>query len=215
MAGFLGIDLAGTERTATTCAFLAPGLASAELAHVYTDAELRGLALHYRPDVIAVDAPLGLPEGWACLETPCACGRCQQPQADLRRRCEVELRRWGIACYWTTRRSIIKGMVYRALTLAPQLAAAGAQVIEVYPFGSKVRLWGRPLPKKTTPQGAVWYDARVRALLPPFRARPDVLTHDEVDAALAAYTAWLYATGRGEALGLAAEGQIVLPVAGV
>lgn len=211
MAGYLGIDLTGTPKRATSCAYLSADLGTAELADVHTDAELWELALHYRPDVIAIDAPLGLPDGWGCLDQPCRCGGCIEPEADRRRACEVELRQRGIACYWTTRRSIIRGMIYRALSLAPQFAATGARVIEVYPFGAKVRLWGRPLPKKATPEGDAWYDARARLLTPALAAYPRRLTHDHVDAVLAAHTGYLYQQGQAEVLGALHEGQIVLP----
>lgn len=211
MAGYLGIDLTGTPARATTCAYLSPDLATVELADLHTDAELWGIALHYRPDVIAIDSPIGLPGGWRCLDDPCGCGQCAEPAADLRRRCEVELRQRGIACYWTTRRSIIRGMIYRAMALVPQLASTGARVIEVYPFGAKVRVWGRPLPRKSTPEGLAWYDSRARVLLPGIAGYPRLLVHDEVDALLAAYTAVLHVRGETEVLGVPEEGQIVLP----
>lgn len=210
--GYLGIDLTGTPKRASTCAYLDPALGAAELADLATDDELVAYATSRRPVLIAIDAPLGFPTGWQCLDAVCTCGRCADPTADLRRACEVELRQRGIACYWTTRKSIIRGMIYRALALVPRLAAAsGAEVLEVYPFGAKVRLFGRPLPRKSTPEGANWYDARTRALLPAIAGHARPLVHDDVDALLAAYTAALHARGATEVLGLPAEGQIVLP----
>lgn len=211
MPGSLGIDLTGTPRRATTCAWLADDLQTVTLADVRTDEELVAFAHDHQPKVIAIDAPLGFPDGWGCLDLPCACGRCTEPLSDRRRACEVELRQRGIACYWTTRRSIIKGMIYRALALVPQLAATRSRLIEVYPFGAKVRLWGRPLPKKTTPDGAAWYDAQVRRLTPGLAGYPATLSHDQVDAVLAAYTGLLHRGGRSEVLGRELEGQIVLP----
>lgn len=214
MPGSLGIDLTGTPKRATACAWLSDDMSGVDLADVHTDAALVALAQRHRPDIIAIDAPLGFPNGWGCLDQPCCCGACADPTADRRRACEVELRQRGIACYWTTRRSIIKGMIYRALGLVPRLAATGAQVIEVYPFGAKVRVWGRPLPKKSTPEGAVWYDARVRSLAPVLATHSALLTHDQVDAVLAAYTGLLHRAGRTEVLGLPHEGEIVLPEVG-
>ncbi len=63
------------------------------------------------------------------------------------------LSRCRIPCYYTTKRSIIKDMVYRAIALKDEITARGYQVIEVYPYAAKVRLLGRHIPKKITPEG--------------------------------------------------------------
>ncbi len=213
MPGYLGIDLTGTAARPTDFAYLSADLGRAGAGLARTDADLLATVAHLRPSVVAIDAPLGFPTGWGGLDAPCTCGRCAAPESDRRRRSEVELRQRGIACYWTTRRSIIKGMIYRAVGLIPALRETGAEVIEVYPFAAKVRLWGRPLPKKSTPEGLAWYEARSRQLLPAIAALPGPFSHDAVDALLAAYTGYLHTLGRTEVLGLAEEGQIVLPLA--
>ncbi|MEK7216860.1 MAG: hypothetical protein AAB289_14840, partial [Chloroflexota bacterium] len=84
--------------------------------------------------------------------------------------------------------------------------------LEVYPYGTKVRLWGRAIPPKTRPEGLAWLRDRLAGLLPSLGPRAETLTHDEADALLAAYTSWLHAGGHTETLGVAEEGQIVLPV---
>ncbi len=46
-----------------------------------------------------------------------------------------------------------KKIVYRAISLKRQLIARGCRVIEVYPYITKVQLFGRHLPQNKTPAG--------------------------------------------------------------
>ena len=111
-----------------------------------SDGDIVDFTRDHQPAVIAIDAPLGLPLGLCCLEESCSC----KPLAQMKGRlCERELSRLGIPCYCTTKRSIIKKMVYRRIQLKDELTKLGHEVIEVYPYASKVRLFGR-LPSKTT-----------------------------------------------------------------
>lgn len=159
--------------------------------------------------VAAIDAPLSLPCGWHCLELPCRCGRCETPPG-TRRSCELALSRQGFGLFWTTKRSIIKPMVYRAIALRKELQAMGVEVIEVFPYATKVLLFGRRMPKKTTREGRRWLRARMQRLVPGL-ADAGPLSHDELDAVVAAYTALLHGTGRAVSLGDPEEGVIVLP----
>jgi predicted nuclease with RNAse H fold len=94
------------------------------------------------------------------------------------------------------------------------LRAQGFAVIEVYPYASKVRLFGRPIPKKTTPEGKVWLHQRLEVLVPDLANYQGSLTHDELDAAVAAYTALLRDRDLTEEVGDPAEGRICLPLGG-
>ncbi len=204
----LGIDLTAGPQRPSACAALDDTGAVAGLVDLRTDEELLALAGPAR--VVAIDAPLGLPAGWCCLEPVCACGGCESPTEDRRRAAELALRDAGIPCYWTTRRSIIRRMVYRGIALRNALEAQGKAVLEVYPYGAKLRLWGRPLPKKTAPAGLAFLKERLAALWPSL-VIDGAFTHDHADALLAAYTGWLHLHGSTDVLGTAAEGQIVLP----
>jgi len=207
----LGIDLTATERRPSACAVLDETARVLDLRLCQTDDDLLALAEEYRPKVVAVDAPLSLPAGLHCLEETCPC----QPTSPHKgRACERALARLGIGCYFTTKRSLIKAMVYRGMALQAELGRRGLAVIEVYPFATKLRLFGR-LPGKDTLAGreALW--ARLRPLLAGGPALPDDLpSHDLLDALLAAYTGLLYVRGRAEALGDPAEGLLWLPGGG-
>jgi len=114
-------------------------------------------------ELVAIDAPLSLPNGLCCLEESCSC----QPRARVKgRSCERELARLGIPCYFTTKKSIIKAMVYRGIRLRTELEAMGYEVIEVYPYASKVRLFGKPIPAKLKPAGLAFLKQHISQLLP-------------------------------------------------
>ncbi len=210
MKAILGIDLTATERRASACAVLDAAARVLDLRLCQTDNDLLTMAEEYRPEVVAIDAPLSLPAGLDCLEETCPC----QPTSPHKgRACEQALARLGIGCYFTTKRSLIKAMVYRGMGLLAELRQRGLAVIEIYPFATKVRLFGR-LPGKATLAGreALW--ARLRPLLAGGPALPDDLpSHDLLDALLAAYTGLLYVHGQAEALGDPAEGLLWIPLA--
>ena len=207
----LGLDLTATERRPSACAVLDTAARVLDLRLCRTNNDLLVLAEECRPKVVAIDAPLSLPAGLHCLEETCPC----QPTSPHKgRACEQALARLGIGCYFTTKRSLIKPMVYRGMALQAELGRRGLAVIEVYPFASKLRLFGR-LTGKATLAGrqALW--ARLRPLLAGGPALPDDLpSHDLLDALLAAYTGLLYVRGQAEALGDPAEGLLWLPGGG-
>ena len=203
---YLGIDLTASERRASACALLSEGGRLLRLTAARTDADLLALVRETGAGAVAVDAPIGLPAGLCCLEEACAC----RPAApDGLRACERACMQRGIPLFVTNKRSIIKGMVYRAMGLRRDLEAAGIRVLEVYPYGAKVRLFGRRLPRKHTPEGLAFVQGRLAELVPGLPAR--ALTHDELDAVLAAHVARLADLDGAEALGSADEGIIYLP----
>src|SRR5690349_10986280 len=146
---YAGIDLTFGRRPAAAAA-LAEGLAWHELAMPGSDEELVEFVRRHGARIVGIDAPLSLPAGLCCLEAACACGSSGPGSG---RECERALARLGIGCYFTTKRSIIKEMVYRGMRLKRRLEAEGLAVIEVYPYASKVRLFGKPLPRKSSAQG--------------------------------------------------------------
>jgi predicted nuclease with RNAse H fold len=120
----------------------------------------------------------------------------------------------GIGCYYTTKRSIIKGMVYRAIALKEKLEERGFSVIEIYPHASRIRLFGK-LPPKTTVAGRKALQEKLCRHIPAIPSpQESLLSHDALDALLAAYTGVLYIEGRTEALGNPAEGLLHIPTGG-
>jgi len=102
-------------------------------------------------------------------------------------------------------------MVYRSIDLAHEFESKGCKVIEVYPYASKVCLFGKPIPKKTTKEGLEFLHTRLGKLIPGVSDYEGNLNHDMYDGLVAAYTAYLHAQGKTEAVGLNEEVQIVIP----
>jgi predicted nuclease with RNAse H fold len=173
-----------------------------------THGDILDVADLYSPEVIAIDAPLSLPLGLSSLDEGCLR---QASVAKKGRVCERELLRLGIPCYFTTEKSIIKKMVYRGIELKNVLCQAGFKVIEVYPYASKVRLFGRGIPRKTCSMGLAFLRAHLGKILVGLGPHLATLDHNLCDAAVAAYTASLYGRGKVDAIGNNREGLIYLP----
>jgi predicted nuclease with RNAse H fold len=90
-------------------------------------------------------------------------------------------------------------------------ARQSVQVIEVYPYASKVRLFGKAIPPKTTLRGIAFLRERLENLLPSLKPYLGRFNHDLCDAAIAAYTAFLYQQNMVDALGNSQEGLIFIP----
>lgn len=205
---FIGMDLTTSPRKKTACAVLDADLHLRDQALLGSDEEIAALARAYQPALIAIDAPLSLPLGLCCLEETCSC---QAVSPRKGRQCERELSTLGIGCYYTTKRSIIKGMVYRGIRLKADLERRGRTVIEIYPYASRLRLFG-PLPRKTTVAGRGALQKGLQRLISSVPSPQEtLLSHDALDALLAAYTGFLYGCGETEALGDPSEGLLYIP----
>jgi predicted nuclease with RNAse H fold len=173
-----------------------------------TDDELTVVLHELGARTVAVDSPMGLPAGLCCLEESCAC----TPTGGTGRSAERELARLGIPCFWTTKRSIIRSMVYRAIGLKQRWEAEGLEVLEVFPYAVKRILLGKDLPRKSTPDGILRLIDGARVALPVGRwPDPWAPGHDQLDALYCAITARLHALGQTDSLGDPAEVPIVIP----
>jgi predicted nuclease with RNAse H fold len=206
---FIGVDLTISPKKKTACALMDAEPRLQDQVLLGSDEDIAAFVKAHCPALVAIDAPLGLPLGLCCLEETCSC----QPLSSRKgRQCERELSVLGIGCYYTTKRSIIKGMVYRGIGLKADLEERGHTVVEIYPYASKLRLFG-PLPKKTTVAGRRALQALLQRLIPSVPSpQEDLLSHDALDALLAAYTGFLYNCGRTKALGDPSEGLLHIPI---
>jgi predicted nuclease with RNAse H fold len=211
-SNFIGIDLASSPAKFSTCIGLDKQLSLAFFGFLGTDSDIATVVDSQASHLVAIDAPLTLPEGLCCLEESCGC---QLKKVDKGRECERELARLGIPSYFTTKRSIIKEMVYRGIKLRKELESRGCKVIEVYPYASKVRLWGKPIPPKTERKGLIFLQDHLASLIPSLASYiADLGTHfnhDLCDAAIAAYTAYLHYWSKTDGVGNPEEGLIYIP----
>jgi len=205
----LGIDLTSSPRRPSAYAVVHDDGSLADVGLARDDADLLALTDRWRPRFVAIDAPLSLPRGLCCLEEACLC---RPVAADGLKAAERKLFRQGISLYATTKRSIIKAMVYRAMGLRRALEERGYVVLEVYPYAAKVRLWGKGIPKKATPAGRQWLQERLEGLVPGLAECSARLGHDHLDAIVGAYTAYLHGRGQAEGVGDPQEGLIYLPL---
>ena len=116
-----------------------------------------------------------------------------------------------IGCFFTTKRSIIKPLIYRGLEFSKGLNALGHNVIEVYPYATKVILFGSKIPPKNSIRGISFLRERLSQLIHGIGTEMDELDHDSCDALLSAYTSLLHAQDKSRNLGMAEEGYIVIP----
>ena len=210
---YLGLDLTTSEKKASAYAVLDDGGRLADCGQLRTNAEIRGWALAQSAAALGIDCPLGLPAGLDCLEEDCPRESCVTRSSRKGREAERELARRGISCYFTTKRSIIKAMVYRGMALSKDLSAKGLEVVEVYPYASKRILWGKSIPKKSSRSGKKYMQEHLELLVPGVASWAGRLTHDHHDAIVAAYTAYLHGRGETEQLGKEEEAFIVVPKA--
>jgi predicted nuclease with RNAse H fold len=124
---------------------------------------------------------------------------------------EVELAQMGIGCFYTGKRSIIKKLIYRGVKLRTSLTQLGFQVIEVYPYATKVLIFGDSLPPKSKPEGLVYLRQHLPKLVPGLEDHVGGLNHKGCDAVLSAYTAYLHINGKTDSLGMPEEGTIAVP----
>ena len=209
---FFGIDLTSTEAKPSACLGLDSESQLVYLGFLTENRDIVALLNFYSPQVIAIDAPLSLPLGLCCLEESCPC-KPKFPRKN--RQCDQELRQQGIPCYPTSKKTFIKDLIYRGIELKTSIGREvkqAGQVIEVYPFASKVRLFGKTMPRKTTKQGMSFLRDKLGDILPGLKPYLDMFDHDLCDAAMAAYTALLYHQNRVEALGNSKEGIIFIPL---
>ena len=206
-----GIDLTSTEAKPSACLGLDDKLQLIYLGFLTKNSDVIAIINLYCPKVVAIDAPLSLPLGLCCLEESCPC----QPKFGRKsRQCDQELRRHGIPCYPTSKKTFIKDLIYRGIEFKNKLCQQGFQVIEVYPYASKVRLFGKTMPRKATPQGMAFLREHLRSILPTLNPYLDIFDHNLCDATIATYTAFLFCQDMVDALGNSEEGLIFIPPIG-
>lgn len=188
----LGVDLAGSPGRPTGVCILDSGL-QASCAAVFTDEEILSLSAERRPDIIAVDAPLSLPEGRRDIE----CNNGVHLRA-----CDRELLRRKIRFFPVTL-GPMRMLASRGIRLKAALEDAGFTVEEVYP-GAAQDVLG--IARQRFPDRLL---GGLEELGIQFLSGN--LSVHELDAATAAYVGLLHLEGLGEVIGGGAGGGIVLP----
>ena len=205
----LGVDLRASAKKRSTAVALDGDSNVVFFSNFDSDNQLQEMVQSCQPDLIAFGAPLGLPQGLCCLESDCEC-TFAAPQRKGRQS-EIELASLGISCFYTSKGSIIRNLIYRSIRLSGELGKAGYPVIEVYPHATKVLLFGDKAPPKNSPKAVGFLKERLVGLVQGLDPYLDTMDRNTCDAVLNAYTAVLHHRDSTDKLGTPEEGTLVLP----
>lgn len=210
---FGGIDPTASSRRPTFCALINEKFWLVKLKPCRKDAEI--VAFFPSPTwAIGLDAPCTLPLGLGrcCMEDVPQCN-CQPQNPWKGRIAERELRSLGIHAYVISRESFAKGWIRRGLRLRDQLLAANHTVLEVFPTATKKRLFPKSSWQlKSRREERQHLQSLLREWIEGLpTAEEHLLSHDELDALLAALTVLLHYYHATILVGDQVEGQIVIP----
>lgn len=196
----VGIDLRSGPRYPTGLAILDRSRRLHRLEVARSDEHLLDAIAEARPSLIAIDAPLGLPEGRCCTDQSCECAR-HGIMREVDRVCAAA----GYRPFPTLLPSMVK-LTERGIRLHATLTQAGHQVIEVYP-GMAQDVLG--IPRKGQGIDGLRRGLKRAGILGIPRSRR--VTHDELDAVTCALVAQLHLAGDTETMGPGIPVPLVLP----
>lgn len=188
----LGIDLAGSPGRPSGACVMDGGL-RASCSELFSDEDMLCLADKEKPGVIAVDAPLTLPDGRKSIE--------ERTEVHFRE-CDMELRRRGIKFFPVTL-GPMRMLTGRGIRLKAAFEEKGFRVIEVYP-GAAQDVLGIPRQKQPEELLSGLRSIGIKSLRKP-------LSVHELDAATAAFVGIKYLQGAAEEIGPSPGGGIFLP----
>jgi uncharacterized protein YprB with RNaseH-like and TPR domain/predicted nuclease with RNAse H fold len=193
----VGIDLTGSERRATGWALLDG--TKAETRAILTDNELVSATLAARPDLVSIDSPLSVPEGWSEDQAQIVSG------SPIYRKCELALKRMGISVFWCLLPTM-KALTMRGMRLASAFREHGMHVIESYP-GAAQDILG--IPRKGSSLTELKLGLKRAGIAGAYlKGR---VTHDEVDAITSALVGLFYLADDYIALGTREEAYLIVP----
>jgi predicted nuclease with RNAse H fold len=188
----VGLDLAGVENRPTGFCTL-EGL-RAKTCNVYGDEEILKKTLEIAPRLVAVDAPLSLPEGRRSIE--------ERTNIHLRE-CDKELLKRRIRFFPVTIGPMRK-LTTRGISIKKRLENEGIEVIEVFPGGAQDIL---KIPRKQRGLKELKRGLETLGII----GLVDGLTDHELDAVTCAYVGYLLLKGKACIYGTKDQ-AIVMPV---
>ena len=195
-----GIDLRSGPRYPTGIATMDAERRCRTIAIARTDEAILDAIEACAPRVIAIDAPLALPEGRDCVDQTCACAA-----AGIMRDVDRIAAREGYRPFPALLPSMVQ-LTLRGIALRETLEGRGYEVIETYP-GMTQDVLG--IPRKGAGVDGLRRGLKRHGVLGIPRARR--VSHDELDAVTCALTAQLYLEGRTEVMGSGLPVPLVLP----
>jgi predicted nuclease with RNAse H fold len=178
---------------------MAADLRTTRLDAIRSDEGILAAVREAAPRVVAIDAPLGLPEGRCCALVDCECAALGIMR-EVDRACAAA----GYRPFPTLLPSMVQ-LTLRGIALRERLEAEGFEVIEVYPGMSQDVLG---LPRKRSGVDGLRRGLKRLGVRGLPRRR---ISHDELDAVTCALTAHLYLQGHAETMGPGVPVPLVLP----
>jgi predicted nuclease with RNAse H fold len=166
--------------------------------HLFGDDDILAMVDTAAPQLIAIDAPLGLPAGRCCLLNTCACAATTHFRAS-----DHELRRMGIRFFPMTL-GPMRQLTQRGMHLKSVLEPRGFEVIETYP-GAAQDIWGIPRQRDVVGLRRGLSRFQLRGL-----ARSEPSPHI-LDAVTCALVGQIFLHGTALSLGSADEALMILP----
>ncbi|MGE3960724.1 MAG: DUF429 domain-containing protein [Dehalococcoidia bacterium] len=195
-----GVDLRSGPRYPTGIATMDGARRCRSIAAVRGDDEILAAVEAAQPRIVAIDAPLALPEGRDCADPRCACA-----VHGIMREVDRLAARAGYRPFPTLLPSMVR-LTLRGIALREALEARGYVVIETYP-GMTQDVLG--IPRKRAGLDGLRRGLKRHGVRGIPRSRR--LSHDELDAITCALTARLYLDGLGEVMGSGEPARLVLP----
>ena len=189
-AVIVGIDLAASPHRQTGICVLR-GL-NARTSIALSNEEILAATSQARPDLVAIDAPLTLPEGRITIH---------DRSGGHFRACDLALRERKIRFFPITL-GPMRALTERGMALKGEIQSMGYRVVECYP-GAAQDIWG--IPRQHRDSAGLVEGLRGLGL----RGLTAAMTGDELDAATAALVGRWLLLGRGEMLG--GEDGIAVP----
>jgi uncharacterized protein YprB with RNaseH-like and TPR domain/predicted nuclease with RNAse H fold len=193
----VGIDLTGSERRATGWALLDGSKAATK--SIITDDDLIRETLAAKPDIVSIDSPLSVPDGWNRAQNQLVAG------SPIYRKCELALKRMGISVFWCLLPTM-KSLTMRGMRLTDEFRKHGLKVIESYP-GAAQDILG--IPRKGSSLAELKWGLNRAGINGPYLQ--DRVTHDEVDAITSALVGLFYLADDYIALGTPTEDYLIVP----
>lgn len=194
-----GIDLTGSEDKPSGICTLKGN--KAETMMIGSDENILSIIDKFKPDIISIDSPLGLPDGRVSVfdDDP---GR---EEFGITRECDREMKSRGVNIYPTLIPSM-QSLTKRGISLAENLRAKGYTVIESYPGGAQDIIG---IPRKGASEEFLKKGLKAFGIEGSYIV--DSVKHDELDAITSAIVGLFFCSGDYEALGNESEGYLIIP----
>lgn len=196
----IGIDLRSGPRYPTGLAVLDGSRRLHELRVLRIDEQILEAIERWQPALVAIDAPLGLPEGRCCTDPRCECAR-----FGIMREVDRECAAAGYRPFPTLLPSMVR-LTERGISLYNRLAANGWSVFEVYP-GMAQDVLG--IPRKGQGVDRLRRGLKQQGVLGIPRKRR--VSHDELDAVTCALVGQMHLEGATETMGPGVPVPLILP----